>query len=87
MLELYYAPHTCSLVTHIALEEAGADFKLHLVDFHKKEQSGQQYLAVNPKARVPALVQGVVVERASHTFDIDQRVAALAGDLGDALDG
>ena len=38
MLELYYAPHTCSLVTHIVLEEAGADFKLHLVDFDKNEQ-------------------------------------------------
>ena len=64
MLELYYAPHTCSLVTHIALEEAGADFKLHLVDFHKNEQSGQQYLAVNPKARVPALVtdEGTLTE-------------------------
>ncbi len=56
MLELYYAPHTCSLVTHIALEEAGADFKLRLVDFGKNEQKSSPYLAVNPKARVPALV-------------------------------
>jgi glutathione S-transferase len=45
MLELYYAPHTCSLVTHIALVEAGADFKLHLVDLYENEQSGQRYLA------------------------------------------
>jgi len=58
MLELYYAPHTCSLVTHIALVEVGAEFKLHLVDFHKNEQRGEHYLAVNPKARVPALVTG-----------------------------
>jgi len=64
MLELYYAPHTCSLVTHIALEEAGADFELHLVDFAKDEQRGQRYLAINPKARVPALVtaEGILTE-------------------------
>jgi len=64
MLELYYAPHTCSLVTHIALVEAGADFKLHLIDFAKNEQSSQRYLEVNPKARVPALVtdEGTLTE-------------------------
>jgi hypothetical protein len=26
MLTLYYAAHTCSLATHIVLEEAGADY-------------------------------------------------------------
>src|SRR5262249_16029908 len=26
MLELYYAPNTCALATHIALEETGADY-------------------------------------------------------------
>jgi glutathione S-transferase len=64
MLELYYAPHTCSLVTHIALEEAGADFKLHRVDFGKDEQRGRHYLGINPKARVPALVtdEGTLTE-------------------------
>ena len=64
MLELYYAPHTCSLVIHIALVEAGADFKLHLVDFDKNEQRSQHYLVVNPKARVPALItnEGTLTE-------------------------
>ena len=66
MLELYYAPHTCSLITHIVLEEADADFKLHLVDFDKDEQSGPHYLAVNPKARVPALVTNVMT---TYLFD------------------
>ena len=27
MLRLFYAPHTCSLASHIALEEAGAEFE------------------------------------------------------------
>jgi glutathione S-transferase len=48
----------CSLASHIALEEAGADYKLTRLDFGKSEQKSAEYLAVNPKARVPTLVTG-----------------------------
>ncbi len=48
----------CSLASHIALEEAGADYKVTRLDFAKNEQKSADYLAVNPKARVPALVTG-----------------------------
>ena len=27
MLKLYYAPHTCALASHIALEEVGAKYE------------------------------------------------------------
>ncbi len=30
---LYYAPHTCALASHIALEHAGAGYELHRIDF------------------------------------------------------
>ena len=64
MLELYYAPDTCALAVHIALEDAGADYRLHRVDFGAGEQRSPGYLAVNPKGRVPALVtaQGILTE-------------------------
>ncbi len=64
MLKLYYAPHTCSLATHIALEEAGADYSTVRVDFARTEQQSPAYLAVNPKGRVPALVtdRGILTE-------------------------
>ncbi len=64
MLTLHYAPHTCSLATHIALEEAGADYVLVRVSFAAEEQKSPAYLAINPKARVPALVtpRGVLTE-------------------------
>jgi glutathione S-transferase len=64
MLTLYYAPHTCSLASHIALEEAGADFTLRRIDFKTREQQSADYVALNPKARVPALAtpQGVLTE-------------------------
>jgi len=64
MLQLYYAPGTCSLASHIALEDAGAVYELKLVDFAKNEQQQPDYRAINPKARVPALVtsQGILTE-------------------------
>ena len=64
MLQLYYAPHTCSLASHIALEDAGAVYELKLVDFAKNEQQQPEYLEINPKARVPALVtsRGILTE-------------------------
>lgn len=64
MLKLYYAPGTCSLASHIALEEAGAAYEVHRVDFSKAEQTTPEYLSINPKGRVPALVtdRGILTE-------------------------
>lgn len=56
MLRLYYATGTCALATHIALEEAGAPYEAVKVDFGAQVQRSPEYLAVNPKGRVPALV-------------------------------
>jgi len=64
MLQLFYAPGTCALASHIALAEAGAAYSLKRLDFRRDEQRKPDYLAVNPKARVPALVteHGVLTE-------------------------
>jgi glutathione S-transferase len=64
MLTLYYAANTCALASHIALEYAGAKYETVRLDFGKKEQRSPQYLRLNPKGRVPALVteQGVLTE-------------------------
>lgn len=64
MLKLYYAAHTCSLATHIVLEEVGADYSTVRVDFGKEQQKSPEFLKVNPKARVPALVtdKGILTE-------------------------
>ena len=56
MFRLYYAPGTCALATHIALEEAGAPYEAVLVDFSSQSQRSPEYLAINPKGCVPALV-------------------------------
>jgi len=64
MLTLYYATNTCALASHIALEEAGAAFETRWVDFGAAEQTKPDYLRINPKGRVPALVtdRGVLTE-------------------------
>jgi glutathione S-transferase len=64
MLKLYYAANTCSLATHIVLEEVGADYSTVRVDFAQEQQKSSDYLKVNPKARVPALVtdKGILTE-------------------------
>lgn len=56
VIKLFYAPHTCSLATHIALEDAGAEYATVRINFADDEQRKPAYLAVNPKGRVPALV-------------------------------
>jgi glutathione S-transferase len=64
MLEFYYAPGTVSPATHIALEDAGAEYRPHRLNFEKEEQRSPEYLAINPKGRAPALVtpRGVLTE-------------------------
>ncbi len=64
MLNLYYAAHTCALATHIVLEEVGADYSTTRIDFDKGEQRSPEYLKINPKGRVPALVtdKGILTE-------------------------
>jgi glutathione S-transferase len=64
MLKLYYAADTCSLASHIALEEAGADYALARISFPQNEQRSPDYLAINAKGRVPAMVtnRGILTE-------------------------
>ena len=56
-MKLYYSPGACSLSPHIALLEAGLPYDLVKVDLRaKKVENGDDYLKVNPKGQVPALV-------------------------------
>lgn len=55
---------SCALASHIALEEAGADYKVTRLNFKNDEQRSPDYLKINPKARVPALLtdKGIITE-------------------------
>jgi len=75
MLTLYYAAGTCSLATHIALIDAGARYETVRISFARQDQSKPDYLAVNPKARVPSLVteHGVLTETPALLAYVAQR--------------
>ena len=64
MYTLYYAPRTCALASHIALEQSGAPYEAVRLDFGANQQRSPEYLRLNPKGRVPALVtaRGVLTE-------------------------
>ena len=64
MFKLYFAPGTCALACHIALAEAGAPYTTVKLDFKAGQQNSPEYLAINPKGRVPSLVtdRGVLTE-------------------------
>ena len=64
MLKLFYAVGTCALASHIALEEAGAEYEAVRLDFGANDQRKPEYLKVNPKGRVPALItdSGILTE-------------------------
>jgi glutathione S-transferase len=64
MLKFFFGPKSCALASHIALEEAGADYEAVRLDLAAGEHKRPEYLKVNPKARVPALVtdRGILTE-------------------------
>jgi glutathione S-transferase len=64
MIKLFYAPHTCALASHIALEDARAQYSTVRINFAANDQRKPEYLAINPKGRVPALVtdKGILTE-------------------------
>src|SRR3546814_2574392 len=55
-LTLYCFPGACSRATMISLEETGAAYSTHVPNMMKNEQKSPEYLAVNPKGKVPVLV-------------------------------
>jgi len=54
-VKLYYSPGACSLGTHVILEEIGKPYELVQVPLKDGAQFRPEYVAVNPKSKVPAL--------------------------------
>ncbi len=63
-LQLYYSPRSCAFAPHILLYDADANFDVIKINFDKNEQNSTDYLKVNPKGRVPALLtsKGLITE-------------------------
>ncbi len=55
-IKLYYAPGACSFASHIALEEVGIPYQTQKLNLAEGDQRKPEYLTINPRSRVPALV-------------------------------
>ena len=58
MIQLYYSPGTACLAPHFLLEELGLAYELVLVDTTKHEHQQADYLKLNPKGKIPFLIDG-----------------------------
>jgi glutathione S-transferase len=55
MFTFYWSPGSSSMAVHIMLHEVGAPFESRLTQLHLKQHLADDYLAVNPEAKVPTL--------------------------------
>ncbi len=56
-MKLYMTPGSCSTAIHIILEELEEVFEAHIVNLPAGDQFRPDYLAINPKANIPALMR------------------------------
>jgi glutathione S-transferase len=89
MLTLYFAPGSCALASLIALEESGLTYEHRRLILANGDQRQPDYLAINPKGRVPALVtdRGVITENiAIMTYIAQIAPAAKLASLDDPFE-
>ena len=55
-LTLAYCPNACSLIPYVLLKEAGAKFDILPINLVKGDNELPDYLRINPKGKVPALI-------------------------------
>lgn len=59
---LYHNPRSRAAMAHWMLEEVGAPYRIHHIDFERGDNRTPEFLAVNPMGKIPAIVhRGVVV--------------------------
>lgn len=61
MFVFYTSSGSSALATHILLEEIGAPYEVRNVPISEGAHLRSEYLAINPKGRVPALADGKTV--------------------------
>jgi glutathione S-transferase len=54
-MKLYFSNGSCSLASHIVLEESGAKYETQRLNLREGEQRKPEYLALNFKGKVPTL--------------------------------
>jgi glutathione S-transferase len=57
-MKLYFNPKSRAVIAKWMLDECGASYELVHVDLQKREQKAEEFLAINPAGKLPALVDG-----------------------------
>ncbi len=75
MLTLFQSTTSIARAPMIVLEEIGVPYAARRINFAQDDQRSAEYLAVNPKGRVPALVteQGILTETPAILVYLAQR--------------
>lgn len=80
MIRFYYHPSPNPAKVALFLEEAGLDYEVIPVDTRKGDQFDPAFLAINPNAKTPALIDGEAT-----LFDSTAILLYLAGKTGKFL--
>lgn len=80
MLKFYYNTGPNPIKVALLLEEAGLDYEAVAVDTRRGDQHRPEYLAINPNAKAPSLIDGDVV-----VFDSNAILLYLAEKTGKFL--
>jgi len=56
-MKLFYSPGACSIGIHLLLEEIGKPYSLARIDLRSGAQFEPDYVHLNPKSKVPALLR------------------------------
>lgn len=75
-IKFHYNPLSRGRIVHWMLEEVGAPYDIHLVDWNKREQKSPAFLKVNPMGKIPAI---------EHRGTVVTETAAIVAYLADAF--
>ena len=91
MYTLYCYPGSRATAAHMVLAEGALDYQIRHVDFVHDEHRTPEYLAINPRATIPALVvdDGTVICEtiAIMLYLSDKHALALAPSVTDSMRG
>jgi glutathione S-transferase len=75
-IAFYHNPQSRGRIVHWMLEEVNAPYEIKVVDFNKKEHKSDDFLAINPMGKIPAIV---------HRGTVVTECAAICAYLADAF--
>lgn len=86
MIKVYAFATPNSVKVPIALEELELDYELHAINVRKGEQKAADFVALNPNAKVPVLVDGdlVLTESAAILIHLAEQTGQLLPASGTA---